>query len=269
MNHSIIIPHRDRLYHLQLCVHSIAASAVECGVEDYEIIVVENGSYFMPMLRGAVRVINDCRPMMVFNKPKLQNVGMDHATGNVLSFLDADAIVGPRWMGSTRRLLEDTMLTKVCYDVAYLPVEISCRAGTSDQVDMDILRFCRDVFGSVERYDELPSGFEARVQPDWPLSRWMHLIRGNRLPEPLFGNSQFSILRDKLGDLRFDEGYEGAGYEDIAMNRAIWRKFGKEYRAEMPSDPAENLLHLTHRMDTPGWRVPSALNVNVERYRRT
>ena len=35
------------------------------------------------------------------------------------------------------------------------------------------------------------------------------------------GNSQFSIRRDKLGDLKFDERYIGRGHEDIAFNRAI------------------------------------------------
>ena len=75
-----------------------------------------------------------------------------------------------------------------------------------------------------------------------------------------------------LGDLRFDEEYEGAGFEDIAFNRAIWRQHYTTYRADMPTEPERCILHISHSRlcsEQPHWRHPEFLTRNMRRYYET
>jgi len=272
MNYSIIIPHRNRLFHLQLCVYSLLRSARGCDVDDkeFEILIVENGSTYAPLLTGgAVRVINDIRPMVTFNKPKLQNRGIEEAEGDVLAFVDADAIVGPKWFETLKWLPQSPGTTKVCYEVRMMPSCISRQAGCCNS---DVMEYAERVFYNPGAWTTHKKGFDARVHPDMPESQWgqFQCPADNILPH--FGNSQFSITREKLGDLRFNEEYEGAGYEDIWMNREIWRKYGLEYRTIEATEPAYNMLHLAHPRDEknmPGWREREYLNRNKRRYDRT
>jgi hypothetical protein len=87
-----------------------------------------------------------------------------------------------------------------------------------------------------------------------------------------FGNSQFSIRRDVLGDLRFDEAYECAAYEDISFIRAVWRKYRPRYTGLILTDPDYAFLHLFHQRplkDGDPWRDPAADAANQQRYRQT
>jgi len=134
------------------------------------------------------------------------------------------------------------------------------------------MEYAERVFYSPGTWMTHKKGFDARVHPDMPECQWgqFHCRKENILPH--FGNSQFAITREKLGDLRFNEEYEGAGYEDIWMNREIWRKYGLEYRTIEATEPAYNMLHLAHPRDEknmPGWREKEYLNRNKRRYDRT
>ena len=44
-----------------------------------------------------------------------------------------------------------------------------------------------------------------------------------------WGNSQFSMTVEALGDLRFHETYEGRGFEDVDFLRQVAAKFGDRY----------------------------------------
>ena len=50
--HSIIIPHRDYNRYLPHCIWSIERSAKFCGVEDYEVVVVDQKSRIPPRLEN-------------------------------------------------------------------------------------------------------------------------------------------------------------------------------------------------------------------------
>jgi len=247
LRHSIIIPHRNRLEYLRLCLWALRRSAEACGQSNYEIIVVDNRSILLPNPQQRLRVVKDDRRMPVFNKPMLLNRGMDEANGEVLTFLDADAVVGKEWMACQQSLVDDPGLTRLCYRGRGLPESylVTSNGDLRERIDA--------AFG---RYGRFPLKHEARGEPQTTC------LKG----EPLFGNSQFSIRRDVLGDLRWNEEYEGAGFEDMWMIREIWRRAGDGYRAVIPAEPQRSIFLIEHRQDQHDWRTDAALAANRQRY---
>jgi len=265
---SIIIPHRNRNRQLALCIWSIAMSAVTCDVDDWEIVVVDNGSDYPPLAsRRHVRVVRDLTEMPVFNKSRLLNLGIHEAAGDVLTFLDADALVGATWLEwPLLAFAACPDLVRLCYRVRYYP-SLSDLTGDDTQKDAE----CQRAFREIERdrqpvanrlfardYDCLDHGWEATGHP------------GHNSIEPgrsIHGNSQFSIRREHLGDLRFDEEYAGHGLEDLDFNQQIFAKFGKDYWGYLATDPQRNLIHLRHTYQTD-WKAPYSYAQNAERYQR-
>jgi glycosyltransferase involved in cell wall biosynthesis len=259
--HSIIIPHRDFNRYLGHCLFSIERSAEVCGVHDYEVVVVDQGSRESPLLGHRcipgvrARLIQQARSQY-FNKPRAQNAGIKAARGDVLSFLDADTLVGHRWMENIRAStrLGPRALTKICYRVRYLP-EISLRELDSAADPFSPARRYRPgLAGVMEAYcdycDTLPIAFEGYGEAHTDRTQ-------TEARQPVFGNSQFSIKRTVLGGLRFDEEFQGRGYEDIWMNREIWRHYGDDYRAGIVTDPEHALLHIKN----PYPSTPEALEL--------
>lgn len=111
---SVIIPTRDRVDLLRPCVASILDRST--GVP-FEVLVLDNGSaepathaYFETITRqdSRVRVIRADFP---FNWSRLNNVGIEHARGDVLVFLNNDTLViSEDWMA---RLAETALLPDV------------------------------------------------------------------------------------------------------------------------------------------------------------
>jgi glycosyltransferase involved in cell wall biosynthesis len=253
--HSIIIPHRKRNAHLACALHFLVESAKACRIRDFEIVVVDNRSSLLPGTEyDAVRLVADEQDGDLYNKPVALNLGIEAATGDVLTFLDADILVGRRWFEAAR-WLADPRITKVCYRVRDL------RPSVSFSVDVTNPDWLKAVDHCWERYDDDRHRLrhEGRVLPqlDQPVG------------EPLFGNSQFSITRETLGDLRFCEAFAGSGWEDMWMNREIWRRYGEKYRAEMPVEPEMCLFHIKHPRMAEGWRSKETIQDNMARYVRT
>lgn len=242
MKHTIIIPHRNRWENVHRCAESIEHSAYLCGIDAYQIVVVNNGPILLSGDFTGIEnrvLVHDNSRMPMFNKPLLQNLGIVYAeNADVLSFLDADAIVGPHWMDNAKRLLEDPSLTKLCYRVRYLPIGI----------EPDWLR-----------YDEYPLAKEGYGRPEH-----FAFCEG-----PIFGNSQFSIRREVLGETRFNTEYVGRGHEDLWMNRELWMRDPAAYRAEIVTDAAHAMFHIVNPVGGPDWFDSGINNMNARRYRRS
>jgi len=233
ISHSIIVPHYNRLANLNRCLVSIARSAERCGIEDYEVIVVNNG----PQDPGFALMPNVIYAMLpdkpaTFNKPALQCCGILMAQGNVLTFLDADALVPLWFMDNPEKLLRDPSLTKLCYRVRKLP-----EGAPDDQSTL---------FGN---YNSYPRAMEAYRKPH---TGWLPPFQEHRFirdKEPVFGNSQFSITKEALGPVLPDPAFFCRGYEDIYFNLQIWAYHYQDYRAEMVTDADHALLHLPNPPD--------------------
>lgn len=244
---AVIIPHRDRHEHLAHCLWAIGGCMAwdTRGCFWPHIFVVDDGGlppYIQDYL-WATLLRESWSP--IFNKCRLQNIGIKEGcrrSADVFVFLDADAIVGPGWLKSLE-LLDDPAITKVCYRVRLVDLPVP-----------------NDAF---DHYDDYPLCLEGRGKPE-------HLVRDpDSTEEPLFGNSHFAIRAETLGDLRFNEDFEGAGFEDLWMNREIYRRHHETYRGVMPADPKQNILSIAHQRDKEGWRTRDILARNRNRYLKT
>jgi glycosyltransferase involved in cell wall biosynthesis len=209
MKHSIIIPCQGREQNLAVCNASIEYSASVCGESDYEIIVIRKGDDPPVVLRS-----NETMP---FWKNHLLNRGIEAAKGDVLTFLDADAVVGPKFMENANRL-QDASLTKLAYRVRYA------------------------------EYDAWPGSWSGRFASYDAFSLAY---------EDSNGNSQFSIRRDKLGSLRYDERYFGRGLEDLEMNRRLAAL--PDYKCEIVTDSDHAMFHIKNEL---------SLGFNSDRFNR-
>jgi glycosyltransferase involved in cell wall biosynthesis len=227
-----------------MCLCWIAASADMCGA-DYEVIVADAGSDTPPDLSACARArLVEAPRTKLFNKPVALNAGMDAAAGDIVTFLDADAIVGPEFMRGPDLGGE---VCRWCYRVWYTDVP------PGDAEAWKLL---------FARTDKLTRGYEARCTPE---SGW-HSNSSHAVP--LFGNSQASMRAADLKGLglRHNEAYAGRGFEDLEFMRHVWFAFGASYRAGMHAEPERNLVMLRHRYEAD-WSAPSAASANFRRYR--
>lgn len=247
---SIIIPHRDRQEHLRCCLKSIDHAFQNSEELDVQVLVVDNGSGCIAIYEGDysfdLTFLYNEEPMPIFNKSRLLNIGIESSYGKILTFLDADAIVGPRFFESYKTL-DDKSVTLLCHRVRYL--ENIPKPFDSMMID-----------SLFKHYEDFRLAYEGRQHPS-------NDARGHDDITPVFGNSQCSLRRSTLGDLRFNEDYVGAGYEDLWFLRELWRKYDLSYQGVMPTDPMQSMLHIYSRnSDTTGWREPTIMQANRDRY---
>jgi len=265
MLHSIIIPHRNRASRLRLCVGSILRSAcASLTCYDFEIIVSDQHSSVsesddLQTMLPIIRLVRDSMPLpnaeapAIFNKGRAINRGIEAAHGDVLTFLDCDAIVGERFMAGAQWLVDHPDITRLCYRVRYLPPDV---------LDIPASEWptrCHEFF---RRYDEYPVGYEAYGAPE---------IRATGCWDEnlAFGNSQFSIRPDVLGDLRCDEAFLGAGFEDLDFIMSIWQKVGRNYKGVIRTEGDESMFHIRNiRADEKGWGEAIFNQWNKARYYR-
>ncbi|MHC4302462.1 MAG: glycosyltransferase [Planctomycetota bacterium] len=271
MLHSVIIPHRNRNRQIYQAIWSIADSAYRSGCLDYEIVVVDHNSRQKPPSPIPVRIVVCQDRPGVLNKSRLCNLGIEAADGDILSFVDADMLVGRNWAADTQKVLrKPDGPTRLAYRVRHLKIIDQAHINTDlvlAQLDAcDGNDAARRALQQTwfDKYKEFTRAFEAYGNPE----------DGNKpkVKTPVFGNSQFSIRRDVLGDLRFNEEFVGAGWEDIWMAWAIWKRAGDSYRGAIFADADQAMLHIWHgqRYDKDAlgsdW-FPSGLNAaNQQRY---
>jgi len=272
--HSIIIPHRDRLKRLLFCIWSIERSARLSYISNYEIIVSDQHSAagacsvaaainYSSASPEKISVVADSDPrpptaetpdgvIEVFSKPKALNLGITASQGDILTFLDADAVVGSHWMEGARALSygwwPDT--TRLCYRVRYLPEETGevIPGARTEEAVADMFR----------RYEDYPRAFEGYASPEINST-------GCWDPNLTFGNSQFSIRRKVLGATRCDERFKSSGYEDLAFTAAIWRQAGYRYKGVILTESPQAMFHIRNTRE-PYWYNSHLADRNREMY---
>lgn len=210
-------------------------------------LVVDGGSTPPVLDEPYVRVVRVALPDKNFNKCLLLNRGIEEAKGDLLTFLDADAIVGSSWLVGAETLLDNPTLTRLCYRVKILEQKwldklSEAAAKNSFDVGVDYV-FAR--FDSPE-YRRAHEGY-GKPELDWGVPD------DNADPKQIFGNSQFSIRRDVLGDLRCDEiHYPKRGFEDLAFIRDIADRYGDQYRGRLVRKPERAMFHIEN-VSEPEW----------------
>jgi len=99
---SVILVTYNRPNDIEMCVQAIRRQ--HCS--DYEIIVVDNGDVDKKAaaLTGSVDVYVDCP--MNFNLSEGRNIGAHFANGQIVVFLDDDALVGPEYLDTIQKAFE-------------------------------------------------------------------------------------------------------------------------------------------------------------------
>ncbi|WP_420393953.1 glycosyltransferase [Acuticoccus sp.] len=124
---SVVIPHLNQEDDLRRCLAALHAQRGEVDLAD--LIVVDNGSTRLPEAVCAevpgVTLLAEPAP-----GPGLaRNLGVAHATGTILAFIDADCIPGGGWLAAVARAFEDPDTQVVGGDV-----RIATSAAVSRQV---------------------------------------------------------------------------------------------------------------------------------------
>jgi glycosyltransferase involved in cell wall biosynthesis len=100
---SVVIPHLNQPKALEACLASLDAQSLERHL--FEIIVVDNGS--LPIPRNIVanhsgtRLLCELQP----GPGPARNCGIQHATGDILAFIDADCRADPEWLRTAQETL--------------------------------------------------------------------------------------------------------------------------------------------------------------------
>jgi len=264
VHHTILIAHARRSEYLRLCLESLARSAAVCGLVpgDLEVLVLDHSGLgavpgTLRAIHPAIRVLPDTAPVgEVFNKSRQLNRGLRLAAGEIVTVLDCDMIAGPRFLSCVRSL-KDPLITRVCYRVRRLAEKqtlslLACDSPAMVEAQLTALRANHAAIAA------LPCEFEGWRFPD----------RGRQEPaEQPWGNSQFSMRREDLAGLAFDEELaEGHGFEDVDFNRQVYERFGEKYRGRFYGGADHSLLHL-HHGPVAGWDDPARSQANLARYR--
>jgi len=236
-----------------VCLWSIQHSVRYCGLteDEFEILIVSNpvgelGNFASKIyesndctLFNGVRIIYDDSDMPVFNKSKLLNIGIDKSNGDILTFLDCDMIVGEKWIKGVEQFEKNEKVVRVCYRVAQLDKTLVKQILTFRHLRKPLIKkyFCD--------YSKYKVTFEAYRFP------WRNRCEPSY---PIWGNSQYSIPRNKLDNIRYDETFIGRGHEDIEMNTQIWHRYKNNYKGYLNIDPDYCLFHMEH--DKGPWGNP-------------
>ena len=119
MNHSILLAHRNRHEHLKLCLDSLA---LEAAGHEVVIVLVDQSDeppQIPDYLFGLVWLF---RPPYSppFHKSALLNQAAQHATGELLTVLDADMIVPPQFFSRIEEIHKDNPDAKIGHRVRLL-----------------------------------------------------------------------------------------------------------------------------------------------------
>ena len=115
---SIIVPVRDGESTIAGCIDAILAA--EYPPDRREILIVDNGS------TDDTASLIKARPVRYLYEPapgvsNARNRGIAESSGEILSFVDADCLVEPQWLGELARPFEDPEVGAVAGDLQHAP----------------------------------------------------------------------------------------------------------------------------------------------------
>lgn len=97
---SVIIPHLNQPQMLERCLKALGDGTRQVD----EIIVVDNGSDVLPEVPDHVTLLQEAK---LAGPGPARNLGVAHATGDVLAFIDADCLARFDWLEQAARAVAD------------------------------------------------------------------------------------------------------------------------------------------------------------------
>ncbi len=114
---SVIVPFFNGSTLLRQCLAALERQNLPRG--DFEVIAIDNGSTEdVAAVRRefpAVRWLSEPRP----GSARARNLGLAHATGEIIAFTDADCLPAPTWLEELVRALETTGKSMIAGRIAY------------------------------------------------------------------------------------------------------------------------------------------------------
>lgn len=139
---SIVIASRDREDLLHACLDSIK----RCADTDYEIIVVDSASRDADRI---ARVAHNAGAVLLRTEvpgaARARNIGAKAANGNIIAFIDDDAIAHADWAATLCRAFEDPSVAAVVgpvFELGTYPLAVM-PTGAGFIPDVERPRFCR------------------------------------------------------------------------------------------------------------------------------
>lgn len=190
---SIIIPVYNREEHLRLCLEALSQQNIPS--EEYEIIVIDDGSQ-----DGSAAVADKfgAKTFRTSNRgpAAARNIGIENAGGDILIFLDSDILVSRDYLQEVRERHSRTNSLLLLGARRHLPEGIT-------------------------NPSEAPVSLDSREKL---LRRYSYCLTHMNCPWSVAYTCNFSISRNFLGNIRFDESYAGWGLEDIDFAYELYKQ---------------------------------------------
>lgn len=105
MRFSVVVPFRNTKCYMDACIRSLLNQ--QYPKETYEILLVDNAS-----TDGSAEVARSWPEVRVLHQPRIgsyaaRNLGLQHASGEVIAFTDSDCAADPGWLAAFDRAFAD------------------------------------------------------------------------------------------------------------------------------------------------------------------
>lgn len=190
---SIIIPVYNRQEHLNLCLKSLTNQSISSS--EYEIIVINDGSQDAS---AEVAKSYGAKTITISNKgpAAARNIGIAEARGDIIIFLDADILVANNYLERVRE-----------------------RHSRSNS--LLLLGARRHLGEGVTNPNKDAINLDSREKL---LRRYSFCLSHLNCPWSVAYTCNFSVSRNFLGNIKFDEEYVGWGIEDIDFAYNLYKQ---------------------------------------------
>lgn len=190
---SVIIPVRNRQEHLRLCLESIFQQTLPPSL--YEVIVVDDGSQDAT---AEVAESFQTETIRISNRGPgaARNVGIEAAKGDILVFLDADILVAKDYLYQIQQSFRLTNSLLLLGARRHLP----------------------------QGHQDAESGGYSLDSREKLLRKYSFCLSHLNCPWSLAYTCNFSVTKNFLGELRFDESFAGWGLEDIDFAYRLYKQ---------------------------------------------